>query len=85
MNAKQTHHPADADMPAEIDFSKGIRGKLYRAGARMVLPVHLDADVANALTHSAEEEGVDVNAILAMLLDEHRESAKQAAAPRARP
>jgi hypothetical protein len=85
MNAKQTHQPADDEMPAEIDFSKGVRGKFYRAGARMVLPVHLDADVANALTHSAEEEGVDVNAFVAKLLDEHREAAKQEATPRARP
>jgi hypothetical protein len=42
MNAKQTHPPANDEMPAEIDFSKGVRGKFYRAGARMVLPVHLD-------------------------------------------
>jgi len=72
-------------MPAEIDFSKGIRGKFYRAGARMVLPVHLDADVANALTHSAEEEGVDINAFVTKLLEEHREAARQETAPRPGP
>ncbi len=85
MNAKQTHQPADDEMPAEIDFSKGTRGKFDRAGARVVRPVHLDADVANALTHLAEEEGVDVNAPVAKLLEEHREAAKQQATPRARP
>lgn len=85
MNAKQTHPPANDEMPAEIDFSKGVRGKFYRAGARMVLPVHLDADVANALTHLAEEEGVDINAFVAKLLDEHREAARQEAAARPGP
>lgn len=85
MGTKPMHQPADDEMPAEIDFSKGVRGKFYRAGARLVLPVHLDADVANALTHSAEEEGVDVNAFVTKLLEEHREVAKQETASRARP
>jgi len=57
MNAKQTPQPTDDEMPAEIDFSKGTRGNFYGAGARMVLPVHLDAELANALTHSAKQEG----------------------------
>ena len=62
-------------MPAQIDFSKGTRGKFYRAGARLVLPVHLDADVANALTRSASQEGVEINAFVARLLEEHRRAA----------
>jgi hypothetical protein len=77
MNQKPTQPPAGNEMPAEIDFLKGVRGKFYRAGARMMLPVHLDADVANALTHSAEEEGVDINASVAKPLDEHREAVRQ--------
>jgi hypothetical protein len=63
-------------MSAEIDFSNASRGKFYRAGARLVLPVHLDAEVANALTHSARQEGVDINAFVAKLLKEPREAAK---------
>lgn len=74
----------DEDMPAEIDFSKGARGKFYRANVRLSLPVHLDASVANALTHSAEEEGIEINAFVAQLLDEHRHSAKPVSTPRAR-
>ncbi len=76
MNAKRTQQPTDDEMPAEIDFSQGTRGKFYRPGARTVLPVHLDADLANALTHSAQQEGVDLNAFVAKLLEEHREAAK---------
>ena len=71
MNAKQTPQPTDDEMPAEIDFSKGTRGNFYGAGARMVLPVHLDAELANALTHSAKQEGIDINAFVAKLLEEH--------------
>jgi hypothetical protein len=86
MNAKtaQPTHPDDEDMPAEIDFSKGTRGKFYRAGARFILPVHMAAEVANDLTRSAEQEGIDVTAFVAKLLDEHRLAANNAPA-RARP
>ena len=79
---KPTGH--DDEMPAEIDFSKGTRGKFYRAGARCILPVHLEADVANELARSAEQEGIDVTAFVAKLLDEHRLAANDAPA-RARP
>ncbi len=74
----------DDEMPAEIDFSKGTRGKFYRAGARFILPVHLEADVANELARTAEQEGVDVTAFVAKLLDEHRLAANDAPA-RAQP
>jgi hypothetical protein len=72
---KQTQAPADDEMPAQIDFAKGSRGKFYRTGARLVLPVHLDAEVANALTRSAKQEGVEINAFVAKLLDEHQRAA----------
>lgn len=75
---------ADDEMPAEIDFSQGVRGKFYRAGARFVLPVHLDAAVANELARSAQREGVDVTAFVARLLDEHRRAA-QGTPARSRP
>jgi hypothetical protein len=35
----------DDDMPAEIDFSGGVRGKFYRPEASINLPVYLEADV----------------------------------------
>jgi hypothetical protein len=35
--------PTD-DMPAEIDFSKGIRGKFAKPGAKVVLPVYVDKE-----------------------------------------
>lgn len=38
-------HTHDDDMPAEIDFSKGVRGKFYREGDRLRLPLYLDDPV----------------------------------------
>ncbi len=85
MNANAVRPTNDDDeMPAEIDFSHGVRGKFYRAGAKFILPVHMEAQVANDLTRSAEQEGVDVTAFVAKLLEEHRVAASDAAA-RARP
>ena len=40
----QTQAPATDDMPAEIDFSKGIRGKFAKPGTRLVLPVYVDEE-----------------------------------------
>ena len=37
-------------MKDEYDFSKGERGKFYRANARLNLPVYLDADVLDYLS-----------------------------------
>ena len=44
----------DDDMPAEIDFSKGTRGKFYRQGARLHLPVYLDDQVQDTLARLAQ-------------------------------
>jgi hypothetical protein len=38
MNAT-TNSSNDDDMPAEIDFSGGVRGKFYRPGATFNVPV----------------------------------------------
>lgn len=75
MTAKPNPSSEDADMPSEIDFSQGVRGKFYQPDARFILPVHLNADVANELTRSAQSEGVDINAFVTQLLEEHRRAA----------
>ena len=40
----RVHVPSESDgsMPAEIDFSKGMRGKFYRPDAKLNLPVTAD-------------------------------------------
>ena len=34
----------DDEMPAEIDFTDGVRGKFFRPDALINLPVYMDAD-----------------------------------------
>ena len=58
----------DDDMPAEIDFSKGVRGKFYRKGAQLQLPIHLDLQVQNALVAIANAKGVDLSVFVNDLL-----------------
>ncbi|MFZ2652565.1 MAG: hypothetical protein WA210_20885 [Burkholderiaceae bacterium] len=42
------------DMPGEIDFSKGTRGKFFKPSARLSLPVYLEADVQDYLAARAK-------------------------------
>lgn len=64
----------DDDMPAEIDFSKGVRGKFYRPGMRMKLPVYLDEEVQDSLTALAQDKGVELSALVNELLRKDIES-----------
>ena len=71
MNAQVTEPApdrADDDMPAEIDFSKGVRGKFFRPGMRVRLPIYLDDETQRYLTDRAQAKGVDVGALVNQLL-----------------
>ena len=50
--------PEDDDMPPEIDFSGGTRGKFHRPNARLNLPVYLDAEVQTYLAAVAARKGM---------------------------
>lgn len=64
-----THNtPPDDEMPAEIDFSGGTRGKFYRPGTTLKLPVYLDAEVQSRLTRLADAKGIDFSALVNALL-----------------
>ena len=56
------------DMPKEIDFSGGERGKFYRPDAQLQLPIHLEANVQNTLTALANAKGVDLSVFVNDLL-----------------
>lgn len=56
------------DIPEEIDFSKGTRGKFFRAEATVNLPVYLDAEVQAYLADRAKARGVDVAQLVNELL-----------------
>lgn len=51
-------------MKKEYDFSKGGRGKFYRADAEFRLPVYLEPEAAAFLRKIAEEKGTDVQQIV---------------------
>jgi hypothetical protein len=69
----------DNDMPAEIDFSGGTRGKFYRPDTRINLPLYLDADVQDYLVSLARQRGVSFSDLANELLRKEiaiREGAK---------
>lgn len=66
MNQTPTQH--DDDMPAEIDFAKGTRGKFYHPGTKLNLPVYLDDQVQARLAALANAKGVDFSVLVNDLL-----------------
>lgn len=65
MGTQTTPHD---DMPAEIDFSKGTRGKFFKPGTTLNLPIYLDAEVQTYLSARAKARGIDVNQLVNELL-----------------
>jgi len=47
-------------MKREYDFSKAVRGKFYRKGAELRLPIYLDAELQEQVERLAEKNGKDV-------------------------
>lgn len=58
----------DDEMPAEIDFSKGTRGKFFKPRAALRLPVYLDAEVQAYLSDRAKARGIEVTQLVNELL-----------------
>lgn len=56
------------DMPAEIDFSKGTRGKFFHRDGKLNLPVYLDDHVQSRLAALANAKGVDFSVLVNDLL-----------------
>lgn len=61
MNASNTRMPDDDDMPTEIDFSNGTRGKFYQPSVKLHMPVYLDDDVQTYLAALATKKGVPLS------------------------
>ena len=51
-------------MKDEYDFSKGERGKFYREGARLTLPVYLDEEVLARVQEIANEQDIDLSSVV---------------------
>ena len=55
-------------MKDEYDFSTASRGKFYKAGAQLIPPVHLDADVLDYLAARAKARGTSLSILVNQLL-----------------
>ena len=55
-------------MRRNYDFSKGVRGKFYREGAELRLPIYLDAKLQKQLERLAKKNGKDVGELVNQLL-----------------
>lgn len=51
-------------MKKQYDFSKGKRGKFYRAGVELNIPVYLDPDVAKIVRQQARESSASIGAVV---------------------
>ena len=55
-------------MKSKYDFSKGERGKFFKANAELRLPIYLDADIQRYLTERAADKGVPLGEMVNGLL-----------------
>jgi len=55
-------------MRREYDFSKGVRGKFFRKGAEIRLPIYLDNKLQVCVEHLAKKKGKDIGEIVNQLL-----------------
>jgi hypothetical protein len=60
---------SDDEMPAEIDFSKGVRGLHHiPAGASVFMPASIEKDVWEYFAEKAEQRGIALSALLTEVL-----------------
>jgi hypothetical protein len=57
-------------MKPDYDFSKAERGKFYRKGARVRLPIYLDGQLQKHLERIAEKKGRDAGEVVSDLLNQ---------------
>jgi cytidylate kinase len=55
-------------MKPRYDFSKAERGKFYRKGARLRLPIYLDGELQQRLERIAQKKGQDLGDVVSDLL-----------------
>ena len=61
MNTATNPPQHDDDMPTEIDFAGGVRGKFHQPGMTLNLPVYLEADVQAYLADIAAKKGMQLS------------------------
>jgi hypothetical protein len=55
-------------MKKEYDFSKGERGRFYRPGGKLNLPVYLEPQIEARLALAARKRGEDLGTLVNKLL-----------------
>jgi len=55
---------ASERMRKEYDFSKGVRGKFYRPGLKLEIPVYLDDEAMDFVQRIARKKNTDVSAVV---------------------
>ena len=55
-------------MRREYDFSKGVRGKFYKKGVELRLPIYLDTKLQTQVGLLAKKKGKDIGQIVNDLL-----------------
>ena len=59
----------DDDMPAEVDFSKAVRGLHHiPAGAKVYLPASIERSVWEYFSAKAKQKGIDLSELLTDVL-----------------
>ena len=73
-----SERPIEEDeMPAEIDFSKGVRGLHHiPADAKVLLPVSIERSVWEYFSGQAEQKGMDLSELLTSILKREIESSE---------
>ena len=60
-------------MKREYDFSKAERGKFYRKGAELRLPIYLDTKLQTQLERIAQKKGKELNEVVNQLVKKEME------------
>jgi hypothetical protein len=56
------------NMRKEYDFSKGERGKFYRPGMKINIPIYLEGKVSTFIEEIASKKGVDRSSVVNELI-----------------
>ena len=63
------NEPIEDNMPAEIDFSKGVRGlHHFPSDAKVLMPASIERTVWEYFSGKAEQRGVDLSELLTEVL-----------------
>ena len=63
------NQPIENDMPAEIDFSKAVRGAHHiPPGERILMPASIEKNVWEYFADKAQQRGVELSTLLTEVL-----------------